>query len=173
MDTHLLVSCTCIYPTFWASGIPDLGSFVHELFIPQTGYHLWFVLMVFQFYILFPLFLTGAHAVRKRLEHLKRFTPKQVTLTVTLVAALLYLWLMKWSYYDMGSWTQWWPDPGQLPGIPFIFLGYVLVLLFTGCSMCMDNRKLEKLDGEGATLHDCGLCCDVYLDGLRCTARIG
>lgn len=55
-------------PSFWSSGMPDLGSFVRELFLPQTGYHLWFVLMIFQFYILFPLFLTGAHAVRKRLE---------------------------------------------------------------------------------------------------------
>ncbi|MCP1135597.1 acyltransferase [Paenibacillus polysaccharolyticus] len=98
-------------PTFWTSGMPDLGSFVHELFIPQTGYHLWFVLMVFQFYILFPLFLAGAHAVRKRLDNLKRFTPKQVTLTIILVAALFYLWLMKWSYYDMADWTQWWPEP--------------------------------------------------------------
>lgn len=98
-------------PTFWTSGMPDLGSFVHELFIPHTGYHLWFVLMVFQFYILFPIFLAGAHAVRKRLDNLKRFTPKQVTLTIILVAALLYLWLMKWSYYDMADWTQLWPDP--------------------------------------------------------------
>lgn len=93
-------------PAFWTSGMPDLRSFVDELFIPQTGYHLWFVLMVFQFYILFPLFLAAAHVVRKWLEQLKRLTQKHVMLAVIIVAAILYIGLMKWSYYDMYSWTQ-------------------------------------------------------------------
>lgn len=98
-------------PAFWSSGMPDLGSFIRELFVPQTGYHLWFVLMVFQFYILFPLFLSLAHAIRQRLENFKRFTSKQLTMTILLVAGLLYMWLMKLSYYDMGGWTERWAEP--------------------------------------------------------------
>nr|WP_145403537.1 acyltransferase [Paenibacillus xylanexedens] len=100
-------------PAFWSSGMPDLGSFVRELFLPQTGYHLWFVLMIFQFYILFPLFLTGAHAVRKRLEsnpH-SRLTSGQRTLAIILAAAAMYVCLLKWSYYDMSGWTNLLSEP--------------------------------------------------------------
>ncbi|WP_426334226.1 acyltransferase [Paenibacillus silvae] len=98
---------------FWSSGMPDLGSFVRELLLPQTGYHLWFVLMIFQFYILFPLFLTGAHAVRKRLESKRHssLTSGQRTLAIILAAAAMYMWLLKWSYYDMSGWTDLLSEP--------------------------------------------------------------
>ncbi|MBB6023184.1 surface polysaccharide O-acyltransferase-like enzyme [Paenibacillus sp. JGP012] len=100
-------------PGFWSSGMTDLGSFVRELFLPQTGYHLWFVLMIFQFYILFPLFLSGAHAVRKWLESKRhsRLTSGQRTLAIILAAAAMYVWLMKWSYYDMSGWTDLLSEP--------------------------------------------------------------
>ncbi|PYE48558.1 acyltransferase [Paenibacillus barcinonensis] len=100
-------------PAFWSSGMPDLGSFIRELFLPQTAYHLWFVLMVFQFYILFPLFLTGAHAVRKRLESNRsdHLSPKQITLAIIFSAAIVYILLMKWSYYDMSGWTDLLSEP--------------------------------------------------------------
>ncbi|MNW60938.1 hypothetical protein D3C74_389640 [compost metagenome] len=51
-------------------------------------------------------------------------------------------------------------------------MAHVLVLLFPWRGMCLDGGKLEKLDVEDAPLHDCGLCRDVYLDGVRCTARV-
>lgn len=98
-------------PAFWASGIPDMRSLVRELFLPQTGYHLWFVIMVFQFYILFPLFWTGAKAIQKRVQNVLRFTPMQVIVTLTLFAAALYALLMKWSYYNMGGWTESMSEP--------------------------------------------------------------
>ena len=74
-------------PAFWLAGIPDFRSLIRELFIPQTGYHLWFVIMVFQFYILFPLFWTGAKAIQRRIQNTSRFTPMQVIIGLILFAA--------------------------------------------------------------------------------------
>ncbi|WP_342554563.1 acyltransferase [Paenibacillus sp. FSL R7-0652] len=131
-------------PAFWSSGMPDLGSFVRELFMPQTGYHLWFVLMVFQFYILFPLFLAGAHAVRKRLKNLKRFTSMQLTVSIILAAALLYMWLMKWSYYDMPDWTRWWSEPwsGLLEYRSYSWIMYwFYFLLGAVCAWTVENWR--------------------------------
>jgi len=34
----------------------SLQDIVQQLFAPTNGYHLWFVIMIFQFYLLFPLF---------------------------------------------------------------------------------------------------------------------
>ncbi|WFR62651.1 acyltransferase [Paenibacillus amylolyticus] len=90
-------------PTFWIAGIPDMRSLVRELFVPQTGYHLWFVIMVFQFYILFPLFWRGAKAIQRRMHNVMRFTPMQVIAVLLLLAAAFYALLMKWSYYNMGA----------------------------------------------------------------------
>ncbi|WP_440117026.1 acyltransferase [Paenibacillus sp. QZ-Y1] len=98
-------------PEFWLSGMPDFRSLVRELFLPQTGYHLWFVIMVFQFYILFPLLLAGAKFIQRHIEKATRFTPMQSVMTLILIAAAVYTLLMKWSYYDMTGWTTTLPQP--------------------------------------------------------------
>ncbi|WP_338541979.1 acyltransferase [Paenibacillus tundrae] len=92
-------------PEFWQSGTFDVRSFIRELFLPQTGYHLWFVLMVFQFYVLFPLFLRAAQFVQRKLGKMTKLTGTQSVIALVLIAAALYTMLMKWSYYDMAGWT--------------------------------------------------------------------
>ncbi|GAB1157522.1 acyltransferase [Paenibacillus illinoisensis] len=92
-------------PAFWLSGTPDMRSLIRELFIPQTGYHLWFVIMIFQFYVLFPLFRLGVQFVNSQLAKITRITHMQSVLLLVLLAAGMYSLLMKWSYYDMASWT--------------------------------------------------------------------
>ncbi|WP_145051198.1 acyltransferase [Paenibacillus xylanexedens] len=92
-------------PEFWQSGTFDVRSFIRELFLPQTGYHLWFVLMVFQFYVLFTLFLRAAQFVQRKLGKMTKLTGTQSVIALVLIAAALYTMLMKWSYYDMAGWT--------------------------------------------------------------------
>ncbi|MCG7384581.1 acyltransferase [Paenibacillus sp. ACRRY] len=92
-------------PAFWLSGTPDVRSLIRELFIPQTGYHLWFVIMIFQFYVLFPLFRLGVQFVNSQLTKITKITRMQSVLLLVLLAAGMYSLLMKWSYYDMASWT--------------------------------------------------------------------
>ncbi|MFC9706891.1 acyltransferase [Paenibacillus sp. NPDC056933] len=92
-------------PEFWHLGTPDFRSLVRELFLPQTGYHLWFVIMVFQFYILFPLFLTGAKFIQRCIGKVSPITPTHSVIVLVVIASALYTLLMKWSYYDMGGWT--------------------------------------------------------------------
>jgi len=92
-------------PAFWVSGTLDVRSLIRELFIPQTGYHLWFVIMIFQFYVLFPLFWLGVQFVYSQLMRITKITRTQSVLLLVLLAAGLYSLLMKWSYYDMAGWT--------------------------------------------------------------------
>ncbi|MDR6727010.1 surface polysaccharide O-acyltransferase-like enzyme [Paenibacillus amylolyticus] len=92
-------------PEFWQSGTFDVRSLIRELFLPQTGYHLWFVLMVFQFYVLFPLFLRAAQFVQRKLGKMTKLTGTQSVIALVLIAAALYTMLMKWSYYDTAGWT--------------------------------------------------------------------
>ncbi|MEO2205146.1 acyltransferase [Paenibacillus pabuli] len=92
-------------PAFWVSGTLDVRSLIRELFIPQTGYHLWFVIMIFQFYVLFPLFWLGVQFVYSQLMRITKITRTQSVLLLVLLAAGLYSLLMKWSYYDMADWT--------------------------------------------------------------------
>ncbi|MGF9697503.1 acyltransferase [Paenibacillus sp. MABNR03] len=92
-------------PEFWTSGTLDVRSLIREFFIPQTGYHLWFVIMIFQFYVLFPLFWIGVQLVYRQIIKLTRITPIRSVLFLVLFAAGIYGLLMKWSYYDMGGWA--------------------------------------------------------------------
>jgi len=73
-----------------------------QLVEPTYGYHLWFILMIFQFYILFPL-------LRKAAEPLRRFAARRpgregVRTTWLLTAAgALYLALVYYSYWHAGA----------------------------------------------------------------------
>jgi surface polysaccharide O-acyltransferase-like enzyme len=77
-----------------------------QLLRPTYGYHLWFILMIFQFYLLLPIFLRIA-------EPLKRFATlrpeRAVTRTVWIlaIAAAAYAGLLWLSYYKAGVIASW------------------------------------------------------------------
>lgn len=66
----------------------------HQILAPTIGYHFWFILMIFQFYLLLPLFLRGLSwsIARKELYPARTMTPQLV------VYGLGYLLLMWVSY---------------------------------------------------------------------------
>ncbi|MFB5763680.1 acyltransferase [Paenibacillus medicaginis] len=81
-------------------------SLLREMIIPVSGYHLWFVVMIFQFYILFP--LLGRVWNRIKPFFLKgNGTGNAVRTGIMLgVVGAAYALLMHWSYYDMSAWQS-------------------------------------------------------------------
>ncbi|CAH1218546.1 acyltransferase [Paenibacillus sp. JJ-223] len=98
-------------PQFWQADSLDVTSLLRELVIPQTGYHLWFIIMIFQFYLLFPLFLKGTDLIEQRISAARRLSRGKWVALLVLAAAACYALLMKWSYYDMAGWTAAWSRP--------------------------------------------------------------
>lgn len=80
-------------------------SLVRELFAPQAGYHLWFIIMVFQFYLLFPLFRKIALKVKDRLKGMEYKRQNAIILTILLISGAAYAYLLYLSYYRMGQWA--------------------------------------------------------------------
>ncbi|WP_322907529.1 acyltransferase [Paenibacillus campi] len=79
----------------------SIGSFLQQLVVPTNGYHLWFVIMIFQFYMLFPAFRWLARQFRTHL--LERHTAAEQCRRIVLmlvVLAVAYGWLM-WLCYDV------------------------------------------------------------------------
>jgi len=85
---------TLIYQLYytWGAGAPtvNLQDWVHQSLTGNGAYHLWYVVLILQFYLLFPLLLPI-------FRWLTRNTIR--TIAVLLGAGLIYLLLMWLSYY--------------------------------------------------------------------------
>lgn len=83
----------------------DWPTFLQQLIAPTYGYHLWFVVMIFQFYLFFPLFRAAASGIGRWTGsgHAERTKFGRIGLLLLLLAAA-YGWLMYLSYYRMPEW---------------------------------------------------------------------
>lgn len=90
-------------PLFRADSLQDI---VQQLFAPTNGYHLWFVIMIFQFYLLFPLFRWLGKQFQTRLLDNRSPQEQQKHIVVMLIIiGILYGWLMWLCYYAMPTWN--------------------------------------------------------------------
>lgn len=90
-------------PLFRADSWQDI---VQQLFVPTNGYHLWFVIMIFQFYLLFPLFRWLGKQFRTRLLDNRSPQEQQKHIVVMLISiGIIYGWLMWLCYYAMPTWN--------------------------------------------------------------------
>lgn len=90
-------------PLFRADSLQDI---VQQLFAPTNGYHLWFVIMIFQFYLLFPLFRWLGKQFQARLLDNRSPQEQQKHIVVMLIIiGILYGWLMWLCYYAMPTWN--------------------------------------------------------------------
>lgn len=118
--TRMWSSHTWTEPSFWT-------GLLKEFIIPTQGYHLWFVVMIFQFYILFPLVVIGLNRVRSALNGYDSTFRTLLTGMLLAVLGCAYALLMHWSYYDMADWYE--RMPGWLQ--PFIqFRTYNVLMYF-------------------------------------------
>jgi surface polysaccharide O-acyltransferase-like enzyme len=93
----------------WAS----VRQLVHVAFTGKASYHLWYVVMVFQFYLLFPLFRTGLRAVARRVK-----TYRMGLICLALVGAM-YLFLTS----CVSTFAQW-MGPLHIPVFTSLFTTY-------------------------------------------------
>lgn len=84
-----------------------------QLLQPTYGYHLWFILMIFQFYLLLPLFLKLAEPVRRFVQQPPERAYRR-TVALVAVSAVIYGALTWFSYYKanasaaaIGGFWQW------------------------------------------------------------------
>ncbi|MCJ8010234.1 acyltransferase [Paenibacillus sp. KQZ6P-2] len=119
-------------PQFWQIGGRDWGSLLRELFIPQIGYQLWFIIMIVQFYIFFPIMAVIYRSVRSRLEPLNEKRRNQSVLAIIAVTGILYMMLLYLSYYQMGSWSEKlgnpWSEMIQYRSYSFLMYGFYFVM---------------------------------------------
>ncbi|NGZ74785.1 acyltransferase [Saccharibacillus alkalitolerans] len=109
----------------------DLPILLRQFIAPTVGYHLWFVVMIFQFYLFFPLFRSSASRLGRWTgagdTEKARFT--RIGL-LTLLLAAAYGWLMYLSYYRMPEWqtSGWWKTLLDYRTFEFPYYAFYFVL---------------------------------------------
>ncbi|MBD8499431.1 acyltransferase [Paenibacillus arenosi] len=104
---------TLIYCAFILQGdmftIEGWTKIAQQLINPTYGYHLWFILMIFQLYLVFPLLLKIVHKVQTKLRAVAKDKgmnhSKQWIILLMMGIALFYLALMDWSYRIAPEWA--------------------------------------------------------------------
>jgi surface polysaccharide O-acyltransferase-like enzyme len=66
---------------------------------PTYGYHLWFIVMIFQFYLLLPLFTRIAKAIKPFIVRASEKTTVRRTLWLIAAAGAIYTGMLWFSYY--------------------------------------------------------------------------
>jgi surface polysaccharide O-acyltransferase-like enzyme len=77
-----------------------------QIIAPTLGYHFWFILMIFQFYLLFPLFLKGLTWVKERRDPFETGTLNPLLV----FTGLAYMFLMWLSYKYLPYHASSYPD---------------------------------------------------------------
>lgn len=113
-----------------------------QVIAPTLGYHFWFIIMIFQFYLLFPLFLKGlTWAIRRRDQN------EVSTLNPLLVlTALGYMFLMWVSYKYLPSHTSSYPSFMQylITNRNSNFLFYSFYFIF-GAVIAIELERWRKI----------------------------
>ncbi|GIO30428.1 membrane protein [Paenibacillus albilobatus] len=119
-------------PSFWQKGGQDWGSLLRELVAPQTGYQLWFIIMIIQFYLFFPLLAALYRQARSGFELLEGRTRTRGVFALLAVTGACYIALLYVSYYRMGSWAanlgEPWAALLEYRSYSFLMYGFYFVL---------------------------------------------
>ncbi|MFC5648816.1 acyltransferase [Paenibacillus solisilvae] len=107
-------------------------TLLHQLFQPTNGYHLWFILMIFQYYLLFPLFAFAVNKVRRKLQEMPGGASFRSVFLIVAVLGALYGILMWLSSYRMPDWAaEWggfWADVLSYRTYYFVFYFFYFLL---------------------------------------------
>ncbi|GIP27814.1 membrane protein [Paenibacillus sp. J23TS9] len=119
-------------PSFWQKGGQEWSTLLHELIVPQTGYQLWFIIMIIQFYIFFPVMAVVFRVVRSRLEPLNEQSRNRSVFAIIAGTGVFYMVLLYLSYHQMGNWSEKlgspWSDLVQYRSYSFLMYGFYFVI---------------------------------------------
>lgn len=113
-----------------------------QVLVPTQGYHFWFILMIFQFYLLFPLFLKGLSWAKERRDQKETRTMNPVLV----FAGLAYMFLMLVSYKYLPNHASSYPSFLQyiITNRNSNFLFYSFYFIF-GAVIAMELRRWRKV----------------------------
>lgn len=122
---------------------------------PTYGYHLWFIIMIFQFYLLFPLFSKVIASFRERLHPHPEGRPFHRVAWASAALGLMYGALLWLSYYKMPGWAAsaggFWE--GLITYRSYYFIMYVFYFLIGGvCAFGLARFRTFSADTMGWTL---------------------
>ncbi|MBD2867267.1 acyltransferase [Paenibacillus arenilitoris] len=125
-----------------------------QLVKPTNGYHLWFIVMIFQFYLLFPLFSKAVASFRKRLPLHSEGGAFRMALWASVALCLTYGALLWLSYYKMPGWAAsadgFWA--GLITYRSYYFVMYVFYFLIGGvCAFGLARFRAFAADAMGWT----------------------
>jgi surface polysaccharide O-acyltransferase-like enzyme len=119
-------------PSFWQKGGQEWGTLLQELVIPQNGYQLWFINMIMQFYIFFPVFAAVYRSVNGKLQSLHERTRSRSVFAIIACIGIGYIALLYLSYHQMGSWAEAlgrpWSDLLEYRSYSFLMYGFYFVI---------------------------------------------
>lgn len=126
-----------------------------QLVKPTNGYHLWFIIMIFQFYLLFPLFSKVVASFRKRLHCHPQGTPFHRVAWASVAIGLMYGALLWLSYYKMPDWAasagSFWS--GLITYRSYYFVMYVFYFLIGSvCAFGLARFRTFVADAMGWTM---------------------
>lgn len=124
-------------------------SIFQQLIKPTYGYHLWFILMIFQFYLLFPLFSRMVGSFRSRLQSNSEGDLFHRAAGISLALGLLHGALMWLSYYKMPGWAAsaggFWAE--LIANRSYYFVMYVFYFLM-GSVCAFGLNRFRKFVGD-------------------------
>ncbi|NGM85303.1 acyltransferase [Paenibacillus sp. 7124] len=125
-------------------------TLLHELFLPTYGYHLWFIPMIFQYYLLFPLFVLAIQKVRQKLQAMPGGASFPRVFMIVAAIGALYGILMWLSSNRMPDWaTDWggiWASVLSYRSYYFVFY-FFYFLLGAVCAFGLQRWRRFVEDG--------------------------
>jgi peptidoglycan/LPS O-acetylase OafA/YrhL len=108
-------------------------SLAKQLVIPSSGYHLWFVVMIFQFYLLFPVFVYMAKRIVPKLIVVKEERVVNRVPAFVIVMAVAFGGLLWVSYNVLPAWyyssaPEWLKPFIAHRNLNFVFYSFYFVL---------------------------------------------
>ncbi|MDR3587095.1 MAG: acyltransferase [Desulfosporosinus sp.] len=113
-----------------------------QILSPTIGYHFWFILMIFQFYLLFPLFLKGLTWAKERRDP---FKPRMLDtlLALTALAYMLLMWISyKYLPYHASSYPAFLQYLITNRNTNFLFYSFYFIF---GAVIALDLQRWRKL----------------------------
>ncbi|AJY76859.1 acyltransferase [Paenibacillus beijingensis] len=123
-----------------------------QLVNPTNGYHLWFIIMIFQFYLLFPLFSKAIASIRERLHRHPEERAFHRVAWASVALGLMYGALLWLSYYKMPGWAAsaggFWE--GLITYRSYYFVMYVFYFLIGSvCAFGLARFRTFSADAMG------------------------
>lgn len=131
------------------------SKLLRQFIDPTFGYHMWFILMIFQLYLIFPWLARGVEYLQAKAKQRYGDDLRKPVMILLIVMGAAYMLLMDWSYRIAPQWAQGAGALGQeLLGHRTMFVGMYFFYIVLGivCSLYLKEwrHSVKKMAGWAA-----------------------